>query len=297
MSDDGFAALGAQSAKARNENLQLLQGLRAFEQKLLDLVDGLNVAGNSITVIFDEITDLEGDPSGHTACYLAFTGKGLTVGWKNVPLPSEIDYWSLCSLESAGPDMQRRLSDLSVLDSLLRDIGQNLEAEFQKTAPVVQSLSQFVTIEKAEIDSDLDELFSGTVNLLESWIKARKTVQTDPEQSITLSCSHVETVLKGCLKSLNATDYETLPIEKLARKTLGLLKAHSSIDTVTAEMVQGAITMSKSIGETRNFKSSSHGKNEGYVPPSSDLAQLANHLAGIVSVFVMKQTDRVTKAR
>ena len=75
------------------------------------------------------------------------------------------------------------------------------------------------------------------------------------------------------------------------------LKADNAIDTVTAEMVQGAITMSKSIGETRNFKSSSHGKNEGYVPPSSDLAQLANHLAGVVSVFVMKQTDRVTKAR
>lgn len=59
---------------------------------------------------------------------------------------------------------------------------------------------------------------------------------------------------------------------------------------MTAEMIQGAITISKSIGETRNFKSSSHGKNEGYIPPSTDLAQLANHLAGVVSVYVMKQT-------
>ena len=49
--------------------------------------------------------------------------------------------------------------------------------------------------------------------------------------------------------------------------------------------------MSKAIGETRNFKSSSHGKSDGYVPPTSDLAQLVNHLAGVISVFVMKQTQ------
>lgn len=293
MSNDRFAELAARSAKVKNENLQLLQGLRAFEQKLLDLVDGLGVSGNSETIAFDEILDLEGEPIGHTACYLAFNSKELVIGWKDVPRPSDDDYWCLCSLEQAGTDMQRRLSDQNVLNSLVADVRRNLEREFEKTTSVVQSLAQFLTIEKAEIDADLDGLFSSNSMLLDSWLKARSTVLTDPEQSITLSCSHVETVLKGCLKTLGATDYETLPIEKLTRKTLGILKTKSILDSMTAEMIQGAITISKSIGETRNFKSSSHGKNEGYIPPSTDLAQLANHLAGIVSVYVMKQTTIV----
>lgn len=291
MSDEGFAALAAQSAKVRNENMQLLQGLTAFQHKLLDLVDGLNVGGNSLTVAFDEILDLEGDPIGHTACYLAFTGKELMVGWKQVPRPTEEDYWSLCSLGSAGADMQRRLSDPNVLDSLIRDIARNLETQFEKTAPVVQSLAQFVTFEKAEIDSDLDELFSNNKKVLSSWIKARKAVQTDPEMCITLSCSHVETVLKGCLKSLGETGYQKDAIEKLGGKVLDKLKRSGVIDEATSQMLRGVGTFFLGIGTIRNAKSASHGKDEEYVPPTSELAQTVNHLAGVASVFVMNQTN------
>ncbi|PYD33643.1 abortive infection family protein [Pseudomonas syringae] len=299
MSDDGFSELAARSERVRNEHRLLLEGLKSFEHKLVELVGGLNCTGASDYVTFEEFFDHEDEIIGHTFGILFFDGKELWVNYVEEPNPGyeEDSRWEYKPIEKIGADWQRKVSDQKVLDSLVGKLLISLDAEYEKTAPVVKSLGQFVTLEKAEIDSDLDDLFSGSAKLLQSWMKARKAVQTDPEQSITLSCSHVETVLKGCLKSLNATEYETLPIEKLARKTLGLLKADNAIDTVTAEMVQGAITMSKSIGETRNYKSSSHGKNEGYVPPSSDLAQLANHLAGVVSVFVMKQTDRVTKAR
>lgn len=290
MSDDGFAELAARSEKVRNEHLHLLHGLRAFEQKLLALVDGLNVAGNSATVTFDEILDLEGDPMGHTACYLAFTGKELMVGWMQVPRPSDEDLWSLCSLDRAGADMQRRLSDLNVLDSLLRDVGKNLEAEYEKTAPVVQSLSQFMTIEKAKIDSDIDEFFGNDSKLLDSWLKARKAVESDPELSITRSCSHVETVLKGCLKSLGQTGYQKDPIEKLGSRVLDILKKSSVIDESTSQMLRGVGTFFLGIGTIRNAKSASHGKDDEYDPPTSDIAQTVNHLAGVASVFVMKQT-------
>lgn len=298
MSDDGFSELAARSAKVRIEHRLLLEGLKSFERKLVELVGGLNCTGASDYVTFEEIFDHEDEIIGHTYGILFFDGKELWVNYVEEPNPGYEDArWQHKPIQKIYTDWQRKVSDPKVLDSLVTNLLISLDTEFEKTAPVVKSLAHYVTVEKAEIDSDLDELFSGNAKLLESWMKARKAIQTDPEQSITLSCSHVETVLKGCLKSLNAAEYETLPIEKLARKTLGLLKADSAIDTVTAEMVQGAITMSKSIGETRNFKSSSHGKSEGYVPPSSDLAQLANHLAGVASVFVMKQTDLVLKAR
>lgn len=291
MSEERITALAAQSARVRNESLLLLQGLKAFEKRVLELVAGLNVGGNSTTVTFDEILDLEGEPIGHTACYLAFTSTKLMVGWKQVPRPSEDDYWSLSSLEMAELEMLRLLSAPTILDSLIEDIGNNLQGIFEKTAPVVESLNQYLAIEKTEIDSDLDALFSDNTKLLASWLKARKTVQTDPELCITLSCSHAETVLKGCLKSLGETGYHKDALERLASKVLDKLKKSSVIDEATSQMMKGVATFFLGIATIRNAKSASHGKDEGYTPPSADLAQTVNHLAGVTSVFVMKQTS------
>ncbi|MFD2642677.1 hypothetical protein [Pseudomonas japonica] len=295
MSDDEFAELAIRSARVKNENLQLLHGLRAFEQKLLDLVQGLGCSGNSETIAFDEILDQEEEPIGRTACYLAFTGRELKIGWKEVPRPSEYDYWTLCSLEDAGTDMQRRVSDPKILSSLVADLLQNLDKEFSKTAYVVQSLAQFVTVEKAEIDADLDGLFSGNSMLLDSWLKARKLVLPDPDQSISLSCTHIETVLKGCLKLLGEEGYDHYPVEKLFKRLLGVLRGSSIIGPASSEMLQGVGTMFHGIGTLRN--ETSHGKNDGYVAHPPELAQTLNHLAGVASVFLMKQTDLALKNR
>lgn len=297
MSEDGFAELAARAEKVRTERRLMREGLTSLEGKLVEYVGELGAGNSSDFVLLESYESEYGAAEYVIKGYLYFDGATLSI----VAMKSYADGYQpdeeFLKIDEVPADWQRKLSDPQVVQSLMKNTLANLDDEYTSTAQANKSLSQFVTIEKAEIDSDLDDLFSSNKTLLESWMKARKAVQTDPELSITLSCSHVETVLKGCLKSLNATDYETLPIEKLARKTLGLLKADNAIDSVTAEMVQGAITMSKSIGETRNFKSSSHGKSEGYVPPTTDLAQLANHLAGVVSVFVMKQTERVMKAK
>lgn len=298
MSDDGFAELAAQSAKVRNEHRLLLEGLKSFEQKLLELVDGLGCGGNSETICFEEYTDIEGEPIGHTEGYLGFNGKELFVGAKDEPRPSwEDPYWTIYTLEKAGTDWQRRVSDPEVLNSLLVDLRRNLEKEFDKTAPVVTSLAQFVTAEKGHIDADLDELFSRSPALFESWLKARKSVVTDPELCITLSYSHIETVLKKCLKMLGATDYEKEAIEKLLKMALKIFRDSSVIDAATSQMLQGIGTICQGVGTIRNSKSSSHGKTDDYVRPTSDLAQTVNHLAGVVSVFAMKQTDLVIKGR
>lgn len=261
----------------------------------MDLVEGLGCGGNSETIAFDEIVDQEEEPIGHTACYLAFTGRELKIGWKEVPRPSEFDYWTLCSLEEAGTDMQRRVSDTKVLNSLVADLLQNLDREFLKTASVVQSLAQFVTVEKAVIDADLDSLFSNNSKLLDSWLKARKLVLPDPDQSISLSCTHIETVLKSCLKTLGEEGYDSYSVEKLLKRLLGVLRDSSTIGPAASEMLQGVGTVFHGIGTLRN--ETSHGKDDGYVAQPPELAQTVNHLAGVASVFVMKQTNLVLKNR
>lgn len=295
MSEDGFAELAARSARVKNENLLLLYGLRAFEQKLLELVEGLGCGGNSETVAFGEILDHEEEQIGHTECYLAFTGRELKIGWKEVPSPCDYNHWTFCSLEEIDTDMQRRISDPSILNSLVADLLQNLDREFLKTTSVVQSLAQFVTVEKAEIDADLDGRFSGNTELLNSWLKARRLVLPDPDQSISLSCTHIETVLKKCLNILGDEGYGNYPIEKLLKRLLGVLRSSSTIGPAASEMLQGVGTMFHGIGTLRN--ETSHGKDDGYVANSPELAQTVNHLAGVASVFAMKQTDLVLKNR
>lgn len=298
MSDDGFAELAARSEKVRNEHRLLLEGLKSFERKLVELVGGLNCTGASEHVTFEEFFDHEDEIIGHTFGILFFDGKELWVNYVEEPHPGyEDSRWEYKPIEKIGTDWQRKLSDQKVRDSLIANLLISLDAEFEKTAPVVQSLSQFMTIEKAEIDSDLDELFSVNTKLLASWMKARKAVQTDPEMCITLSCSHVETVLKGCLKSLGETGYQKDAIEKLGSKVLDILKKSFVIDEATSQMVRGVGTFFLGIGTIRNAQSASHGKDEEYVPPTSDLAQTVNHLAGVASVFVMKQTNIYLKSK
>lgn len=292
MSDDGFAALAARSEKVRNEHRLLLEGLRSFQQKLVDLVCGIKCWAQSDVFTFEEFADSEGEIQGATLGYLCFDGKELTIGSKDVPSQSwEQDYWSVCPLEKAGVGWQRKVSDRQVLDSLVANLVASLDAEFERTAPVVQSLAQFVTVEKAEIDADLDAFFNGHNKLIDSWMKARKSVQTDPELSITLSCSHVETVLKSCLGSLGQTGYSKDAIEKLASKVLDVFKKASVIDEATSQMLRGVGIFFHGIGTIRNAKSVSHGKDDGYVPPTPELAQTVNHLAGVASAFVMRHTE------
>ncbi|WP_440091215.1 abortive infection family protein [Pseudomonas putida] len=292
MSDDGFAALAARSEKVRNEHRLLLEGLRSFEQKLVDLVSGIRCRAQSDVFTFEEFVDCEGEVNGAILGYLCFDGKELSIGSKEEPSPSwEPNYWSVCSLEKAGVEWQRKVSEQEILDSLVANLVTSLDTEYERTAPVVQSLAQFVTIEKSEIDADLDELFKGHNKLLESWMKSRKCVHSDPELSITLSCSHVETVLKGCLASLGQTGYEKDAIEKLGGKVLDVLKKASVVDEATSQMLRGVGTFFLGIGTIRNAKSVSHGKADGYVPPTPELAQTVNHLAGVASAFVMKHTE------
>jgi hypothetical protein len=296
MSDEGFAALAAQSAKVRNEHRLLLEGLRSFERRLLDLVSGIRCQAESDIFTFEEFIDSEGEVNGIIQGYLFFDGKELAIGSKEEPSPSwDPAYWSVCSLEKAGVEWQRKVSDQKVLDSLVANLLVNLNAEYDKTAPVVQSLAQFTTIEKAEIDSDLDELFSSSQELSDSWLKARKLVLADPDLSISLSCLHIETVLKGCLKKLGEKEYETYAVDKLMKRLLGVLRRSSIISPAISEMLQGVSTMCHGIGTLRN--DTAHGKDEGYVPQSPEIAQTLNHLAGVVSVFAMKQTARALKAQ
>lgn len=293
---DRMAGLAALSAKVKGERRILLDKLKAFEQKLADLTDGLGCSGSSKYVPISTWHHEESGFGGGRSAWLFFQGDKLKVRTETFSDLDEksdrIDY----ELAEAKPGWLALLSGPECLDSLVADLSRTLSEEHTLFASANEWLTKFVATEKAAIDADLTAQFLPYPTLLESWEKARAAVESDPEDSIVRSCSHLETVLKACLKQLGEVGYETMPVDKLTSRAVKRLREASIVDGGVLQCLSGLGTTFHGIGTTRNSSSTAHGKNEGYSAPGVEVAQLINHLAGAGSAFVLKQTEKLSQA-
>lgn len=294
--NDGMAGLAALSARVKNERRILFERLKAFEEKLLGLMDGLGCRGSSKHVTVSMWEHEESGLSGGSVAWLFFNGTRLMVRTSTFSDygddPKQNDY----ELDAAELSWLALLSGPEYLDSLVADISDTLEEEHTLFSSANEWLTKFVAAEKAEIDADLAEGFEQYPTLLESWQKARAVVESDPEDSIARSSSHLETVLKACLKQLGDAGYETEPLVKLINRVGNKLHDGQTVDTGALQMLGGLKGIFHGIGTVRNSSSTAHGKNEGYSAPGVEVAQLINHLAGAGSAYILKQTEMVLKA-
>ncbi|RRV40105.1 abortive infection family protein [Pseudomonas sp. p106] len=293
---DGMAGLAALSARVKNERRFLFERLKAFEEKLLGLMDGLGCRGSSKYVTVSTWEHEESGFSGGRVAWLFFDGTKLMVrtsSFSDYCDDTKQDDYELDAVELSWLAL---LSGPEYLDSLVADIADTLEEEHTLFSSANEWLTKFVAAEKAEIDADLSENFEEHPTLLESWQKARAVVESDPEDSIARSSSHLETVLKACLKQLGDVGYETEPLVKLINRVGNKLHDGQAVDAGALQMLGGLKGIFHGIGTVRNSSSTAHGKNEGYAAPGVEVAQLINHLAGAGSAFILKQTEMVLKA-
>lgn len=294
-SSDGLAGLAVLSAKVRAQRRTLLERLKSFEKKLLESAEGLGCVGSSKYVTLSTWDHEESGFSGGQVACLFFDGVKLSVRTESYSDGGQESKYGDQDLDSVHPGWLVQLSAPKILDSLVADISRILEDEHILFATANEWLTKFVATEKAVIDADLEEHFEVHPSLLESWEKARRVIESDPEDSITRSSSHLETVMKACLKQLGDTGYETLPVDKLSSRTVKKLRDTGIVDGGVLQCLTGLGTIFHGIGTIRNFSSTAHGKNDGYSPPGVDVAQLINHLAGCCSAFVLKQTEKILK--
>ncbi|TDF82001.1 abortive infection family protein [Pseudomonas sp. H9] len=295
--NDGLAELAALSAKVKGERQRLLDGLRAFEKKLVVSSDGLGWCGSSQYVTLEQWTYEQRDDNSVLIGWLFFDGTKLTVrtedhmsGWDD---PICRDY----EIDEANLEWLLMLSTPEKLESLVASMLRGLEEERITFSTANERLTEFVSAEKAAIDSDIQEQFQHQPTLLESWQKAQKAVEVDPEDSIARSCSHAETAMKTCLKQLGDTGYETLPVHTLTSQVVKKLREAGTLDEGALKSLNGIGPIFHGVGTLRNSSSTAHGKNDGYTPPGPDVAQLINHLAGACSAFLLKQTEKVLKEK
>lgn len=294
-SSAGMVGLVALSSKVRGERRILLERLKSFEKKLLESAEELGCFASSKHVTLYTWDHEESGFSGGEVGWLFFDGVKLTVRTESYSDDGRDSKYDDLDLDTVRPRWLVLLSAPKILDSLVANIFKVLEDEHILFATANEWLTKFVAVEKAAIDADLEENFAHHPSLLESWQKARKEVENDPENSIARSCSHLETVLKACLKQLGDIGYETMPVDKLTSRVVKKLRDAGIVDKGALHSLTGLGTIFHGIGTIRNSSSTAHGKNAGYSPPGIDVAQLINHLAGTGSAFVLKQTEKILR--
>lgn len=251
---DGLVGLAVLSAKVRSERRILLDRLRTFEKKLLESAEGTRCSGVSNHVTLSTWEHEDSGFCGGIVGWLFFDGVKLSVRTEAYSDCGHDSKYDNQNLDTAQPGWLAQLSAPKILDSLVADISRVLEEEHIFFATANEWLTKFVTAEKAVIDDDLRKQFAQYPNLFDSWLKARGKVEIEPAESITRSCSYLETVLKVYLKQLGDAGYETLPLEKFTARTFKKLRDSGVVDGDAFKSLSGLGTIIHGIGTTRNAR-------------------------------------------
>jgi len=283
--------LALTSERLRIERARVWDGLKAFEKILIEQAGELGFAAQSDRIILEEFLDQEDEPVGHIEGKLFFNGKRLVLYTENVPEdynnPEPVKHF-LGDLSTAW---LKRISDPVILHSIAVNLANYMKNELEDTKRVAEGLSRYLTEQKSKTDEDIHSGLTDDFALLDLWTQCHNTINTKPENSIGHGAVLLESTFKRCLTKLGHIGHEDYTMAESISALNKIFYERGLIKSYSGQLLAGAVKMCSSIGTTRNKVAGVHGKVEGYVPPSEDLAQLMSHLSGAISVFVRKQVE------
>ena len=212
--------------------------------------------------------------------------------------PSEPTY-SVTSLDKCSPVWLRALAGLTVIESLLANINDGLEAALSATAAGVRTLSTTANLPSRDLDAGLvdaaKKLNFGDV--IQQWQEAQSALGVDPQEAATRACRLLETLCKHILHTKGRPlpgDESIQPLYKIASQSLTLSPEQQSSDDLRA-IGSGMITLVKNIGALRTHASTAHGTRPNSVPITFSQARLAVNAAGVLATFLMDAMLQQTK--
>jgi hypothetical protein len=144
--------------------------------------------------------------------------------------------------------------------------------------------------------SPADEVVSGILSRLDAenvhraWTRALDRRSEDPEGTITLARTLVETVCKCILDEEHVPYDEGTELPKLYRLTAGILhlapNQHS--EQIFKQILGGCQAVVEGLGAMRNKLSDAHGKGKSPARPDARHAELAANLAGAMATFLIE---------
>lgn len=123
------------------------------------------------------------------------------------------------------------------------------------------------------------------------WAKALERRKSDPEGTITMSRTLMESVCKHILDSSNVVydkDKTELPdLYKLTSKELNIAPSQHTTE-VFKQILGGVASVVNGLGALRNRLGDAHGKGKAQIRPAQRHAQLAVNLAGATALFLIE---------
>jgi hypothetical protein len=289
----------ASEINARDEELRA--GFKELEARLKDASGDYSVRGRSQNCLLE--------PYGDDDAYYGylFFDEDLRVAYRtredDVTLafekePSEPTY-SVTSLDKCSPVWLRALAGPTVIESLLANINDGLEAALSATAAGVRTLSTTANLPSRDLDAGLvdaaKKLNFGDV--IQQWQEAQSALGVDPQEAATRACRLLETLCKHILHTKGRPlpgDESIQPLYKIASQSLTLSPEQQSSDDLRA-IGSGMITLVKNIGALRTHASTAHGTRPNSVPITFSQARLAVNAAGVLATFLMDAMLQQTK--
>ncbi|AYN18120.1 hypothetical protein CHR29_24390 [Pseudomonas monteilii] len=282
--------LALASERLRIERTRVWDGLKAFEKILIEQAGELGFAAQSDRIILEEFFDQEDEPVGHIEGRLHFNRKRLVLYAHQVPEVHDRNP-EKHFLGDLSTDWLKRISAPEILHSIAANLAFYMQSDLEDTQRVADELSRYLSEQKARTDEDIQSELTDDLALLDLWTQCHNTVRTKPENSIGHGAVLLESTFKRCLTKLGYTGHEDFSMADSIGALNTMFYEKDLIKSYSGQLLAGAVKMCSSIGTTRNKVAGVHGKVEGYVAPSEDLAQLMSHLSGAVSVFVRKQVE------
>ena len=270
--------LALASEKLRIEQARVWDGLKAFEKILIEQAGGLGFTAQSDRIVLEEYFDHEDEPVGHTEGRLFFNGQRLVLFTETIPESYNEPDFVKHFLKDLSPAWLKRISAPEILHSIAVNLANLLQSDLEDTKRVAEGLSRYLSEQKARTDEDIQSELTDDPVLLDLWTQCHNTVKTKPENSIGHGAVLLESTLKRCLSKLGHTGHDDYTMAESISALNKIFYEKDLIKSYSGQLLAGAVKMCVSIGATRNKAASVHGRIEGYVAPSEDLAQLMSHL-------------------
>lgn len=287
--------LRAKAAALRSKRGVVTEKLFELERNLTETFSEMKIYAQSCKVNLDQI-----DEDEWTYGYLSFHDGVINVAYRSTEddfadamqnTPEEFQSYRQKHISVCSVEWLEKFAVDRIIESLVRNLDKQLDEMNNTADQSVLSMNKILEAQAEQLNTDTIDILANFADssLISMWNKARRSITTDPAESITRSSSYIESVCRKILADLNQPLPTTITMTSLINECVKFVKlshdkkAQSDLLQLTSNL-KGVC---QAIGTLRTHFGSAHGSSLGDYEVDEHDARFANNAAATVSSFLL----------